>query len=136
MQQLIASLVGQSQGQYDQFAIYQEAINGALEMANQSAQEQAAYINRINEAIEFYNQWSNNLDLTTEEILNRQGIENEVNNATLASLLEGGTTFSQLQNQYNEIIRNNDEAVRIQGQIDALDIQIEEVQTQIDELKA
>lgn len=136
MQQLIASLVGQSQGQYDQFAIYQEAINGALEMANQSAQEQAAYINRINEAIEFYNQWSNNLDLTTEEILDRQGIENEVNNATLASLLEGGTTFSQLQNQYNEIIRNNDEAVRIQGQIDALDIQIEEVQTQIDELKA
>ena len=136
MQQLIASLVGQSQGQYDQFAIYQEAINGALEMANQSAQEQAAYINRINEAIEFYNQWSNNLDLTTEEILNRQGIENEVNNATLASLLEGGTTFSQLQNQYNEIIRNNDEAVRIQGQIDALDVQIEEVQTQIDELKA
>lgn len=136
MQQLIASLVGQSQGQYDQFAIYQEAINGALEMANQSAQEQAAYINRINEAIEFYNQWSNNLDLTTEEILNRQGIENEVNNATLASLLEGGTTFSQLQNQYNEIIRNNDEAVRIQGQIDALDVQIDEVQTQIDELKA
>lgn len=136
MQQLIASLVGQSQGQYDQFAIYQEAINGALEMANQSAQEQAAYINRINEAIEFYNQWSNNLDLTTEEILNRQGIENEVNNATLASLLEGGTTFSQLQNQYNEIIRNNDEAVRIQGQIDAVDVEIEQVQTQIDELKA
>ena len=136
MQQLIASLVGQSQGQYDQFAIYQEAINGALEMANQSAQEQAEYINRINEAIEFYNQWSNNLDLTTEEILNRQGIENEVNNATLASLLEGGTTFSQLQNQYNEIIRNNDEAVRIQGQIDAVDVEIEQVQTQIDELKA
>lgn len=136
MQQLIASLVGQSQGQYDQFTIYQEAINGALEMANQSAQEQAAYINRINEAIEFYNQWSNNLDLTTEEILNRQGIENEVNNATLASLLEGGTTFSQLQNQYNEIIRNNDEAVRIQGQIDAVDVEIEQVQTQIDELKA
>lgn len=136
MQALIASLVGQSQGQYDQFAIYQEAINGALEMANQSAQEQAAYINRINEAIEFYNQWSNNLDLTTEEILNRQGIENEVNNATLASLLEGGTTFSQLQNQYNEIIRNNDEAVRIQGQIDAVDGQIEQVQGQIDELKA
>jgi hypothetical protein len=53
--------------------------------------------------------------MTTDEINQRQAIMNEINNATLSSLLEGGSTFGQLQEQYEQIVRNNDEAKRIQG---------------------
>ena len=66
--------------------------------------------------------------MTTDEINQRQAIMNEINNATLGSLLEGGSTFGQLQGQYEQIVRNNDEAERIQDQIDGLDEQANVIQ--------
>lgn len=136
MEELVNQIIQNGNGSLDAFLDYQESINEALQAANEFATNQAEYINKINETIGFYEEWSNRLDLTSQEINERQQIMNEINNATLASLLEGGSTFNQLQNQYNEIIRNNDEAVKIQGQIDAVDLEIEQVQSQIDDLKA
>ena len=135
MKELVGQMIENGNGSLEAFLQFQEQVNGALESANEFAANQAAYINKINETIAFYEEWSNRLDMTSSEINERQQIMNEINNATLASLLEGGSTFNQLQGQYNEIIRNNDEAVKIQGQIDNLDLQIDEVQAQIDALK-
>lgn len=136
MKELVSQMVGNGGSSLEAFLAFQEQINGALESANEFASNQAAYINKINDTIAFYEEWSNRLDMTSSEINERQQIMNEINNATLSSLLEGGSTFNQLQGQYNEIIRNNDEAVKIQGQIDNLDVQIDNVQSKIDELKA
>nr|DAF17892.1 MAG TPA: hypothetical protein [Caudoviricetes sp.] len=69
----------------------------------------------MNAALDQYDEWSNRLDMTTDEINQRQEIMNQINNATLDSLLEGGSTFGQLQGQYEQIVRNNDEAEKIQG---------------------
>lgn len=135
MQELVNQMIQNGNLSLDSFLEYQEQINEALQAANEFASNQAEYINKINETIGFYEEWSNRLDMTSSEINERQQIMNEINNATLASLLEGGSTFNQLQGQYNEIVRNNDEAVKIQGQIDAVDLEIEEVQSKIDELK-
>lgn len=136
MQALVGQLIQNGNGSLESFSQFRDQVNGAFDAANEFATNQAEYINRINEVIAYYEEWSNRLDMTSEEINQRQQIMNEINNATLSSLLEGGSTFNQLQGQYNEIIRNNDEAVKIQGQIDDLDTQIDEVQGKIDELKA
>lgn len=136
MQELVNQIIQNGNGSLEAFLEYQGQINEALQAANEFASNQAEYINKINETIDFYEEWSNRLDMTSSEINERQQIMNEINNATLQSLLEGGSTFNQLQGQYNEIIRNNDEAVKIQGQIDEIDAQIDQVQDQIDSLKA
>lgn len=135
MQELVNQIIQNGDGSLEAFLAFQEQVNGALESANEFASNQAAYINKINDTIAFYEEWSNRLDMTSSEINERQQIMNEINNATLSSLLEGGSTFSQLQSQYDEIVRNNDEAEKIQGQIDNLDKQIDDVQSKIDELK-
>lgn len=135
MKDLINQMVNGQIGQLENFAQFYETINGALEQANTNASQTADYINNINAAIDRYDEWSNRLDMTTDEINQRQAIMNEINNATLGSLLEGGSTFGQLQEQYEQIVRNNDEAKRIQGQIDELDEQANVIQTQINALK-
>lgn len=135
MKDLINQMVNGQIGQLENFAQFYETINGALEQANTNATQTADYINNINAAIDRYDEWSNRLDMTTNEINQRQAIMNEINNATLGSLLEGGSTFEQLQEQYEQIVRNNDEAKRIQGQIDELDEQANVIQTQINALK-
>ena len=135
MKDLINQMVDGQIGQLENFAQFYETINGALEQANTNASQTADYINNINAAIDRYDEWSNRLDMTTDEINQRQAIMNEINNATLGSLLEGGSTFGQLQEQYEQIVRNNDEAKRIQGQIDELDEQANVIQTQINALK-
>lgn len=135
MKDLINQMVNGQIGQLENFAQFYETINGALEQANTNASQTADYINNINAAIDRYDEWSNRLDMTTDEINQRQAIMNEINNATLSSLLEGGSTFGQLQEQYEQIVRNNDEAKRIQGQIDGLDEQANVIQTQINALK-
>lgn len=132
---LINQMVNGQIGQLENFAQFYETINGALEQANTNASQTADYINNINAAIDRYDEWSNRLDMTTDEINQRQAIMNEINNATLSSLLEGGSTFGQLQEQYEQIVRNNDEAKRIQGQIDGLGEQANVIQTQINALK-
>lgn len=135
MKDLINQMVNGQIGQLENFAQFYETINGALEQANTNASQTADYINNINAAIDRYDEWSNRLDMTTDEINQRQAIMNEINNATLGSLLEGGSTFGQLQGQYEQIVRNNDEAERIQDQIDGLDEQANVIQAQIDALK-
>lgn len=135
MKDLISQMVNGQIGQLENFAQFYETINGALEQANTNASQTADYINNINAAIDRYDEWSNRLDMTTDEINQRQAIMNEINNATLSSLLEGGSTFGQLQEQYEQIVRNNDEAKRIQGQIDGLGEQANVIQTQINALK-
>lgn len=135
MKDLINQMVNGQIGQLENFAQFYETINGALEQANTNASQTADYINNINAAIDRYDEWSNRLDMTTDEINQRQAIMNEINNATLGSLLEGGSTFGQLQEQYEQIVRNNDEAKRIQGQIDELNEQANVIQTQINALK-
>lgn len=135
MKDLINQMVNGQIGQLENFAQFYETINGALEQANTNATQTADYINNINAAIDRYDEWSNRLDMTTDEINQRQAIMNEINNATLSSLLEGGSTFGQLQEQYEQIVRNNDEAKRIQGQIDGLNEQANVIQTQINALK-
>lgn len=135
MKDLINQMVNGQIGQLENFAQFYETINGALEQANTNASQTADYINNINAAIDRYDEWSNRLDMTTDEINQRQAIMNEINNATLSSLLEGGSTFGQLQEQYEQIVRNNDEAKRIQGQIDGLGEQANVIQTQINALK-
>lgn len=135
MKDLIGQMVNGQIGQLENFAQFYETINGALEQANTNASQTADYINNINAAIDRYDEWSNRLDMTTDEINQRQAIMNEINNATLGSLLEGGSTFGQLQGQYEQIVRNNDEAERIQDQIDGLDEQANVIQAQIDALK-
>ncbi len=135
MKDLINQMVNGQIGQLENFAQFYETINGALEQANTNASQTADYINNINAAIDRYDEWSNRLDMTTDEINQRQAIMNEINNATLGSLLEGGSTFGQLQGQYEQIVRNNDEAERIQDQIDGLDEQANVIQTQINALK-
>ena len=135
MKDLINQMVNGQIGQLENFAQFYETINGALEQANTNASQTADYINSINAAIDRYDEWSNRLDMTTDEINQRQAIMNEINNATLGSLLEGGSTFGQLQGQYEQIVRNNDEAERIQDQIDGLDEQANVIQAQIDALK-
>lgn len=135
MKDLINQMVNGQIGQLENFAQFYETINGALEQANTNASQTADYINNINAAIDRYDEWSNRLDMTTDEINQRQAIMNEINNATLGSLLEGGSTFGQLQGQYEQIVRNNDEAEKIQGQIDGLDEQANVIQTQINALK-
>ena len=135
MKDLINQMANGQIGQLENFAQFYETINGALEQANTNASQTADYINNINAAIDRYDEWSNRLDMTTDEINQRQAIMNEINNATLGSLLEGGSTFGQLQEQYEQIVRNNDEAKRIQGQIDELDEQANVIQTQINALK-
>lgn len=135
MKDLINQMVDGQIGQLENFAQFYETINGALEQANTNATQTADYINNINAAIDRYDEWSNRLDMTTDEINQRQAIMNEINNATLSSLLEGGSTFGQLQEQYEQIVRNNDEAKRIQSQIDELNEQANVIQTQINALK-
>ena len=135
MKDLINQMVNGQIGQLENFAQFYETINGALEQANTNASQTADYINNINAAINRYDEWSNRLDMTTDEINQRQAIMNEINNATLSSLLEGGSTFGQLQGQYEQIVRNNDEAERIQDQIDGLDEQANAIQKQIEALK-
>lgn len=135
MKDLISQMVNGQIGQLENFAQFYETINGALEQANTNASQTADYINNINAAIDRYDEWSNRLDMTTDEINQRQAIMNEINNATLGSLLEGGSTFGQLQGQYEQIVRNNDEAEKIQDQIDGLDEQANIIQAQIDALK-
>lgn len=135
MKDLINQMVNGQIGQLENFAQFYETINGALEQANTNASQTADYINNINAAIDRYDEWSNRLDMTTDEINQRQAIMNEINNATLGSLLEGGSTFGQLQGQYEQIVRNNDEAEKIQDQIDGLDEQANIIQAQIDALK-
>lgn len=135
MKDLINQMVNGQIGQLENFAQFYETINGALEQANTNASQTADYINNINAAINRYDEWSNRLDMTTDEINQRQAIMNEINNATLGSLLEGGSTFGQLQGQYEQIVRNNDEAEKIQDQIDGLDEQANVIQTQINALK-
>lgn len=135
MKDLINQMVNGQIGQLENFAQFYETINEALEQANTNASQTADYINNINAAIDRYDEWSNRLDMTTDEINQRQAIMNEINNATLGSLLEGGSTFGQLQGQYEQIVRNNDEAERIQDQIDGLDEQANVIQAQIDALK-
>lgn len=132
---LIMQMVNGQTGEIENFANFQATIDQILERANSDAQTSADYINQINEAISRYDEWSNQMGMTTDEINQRQQIINDINNATLGSLLEGGSTFGQLQGQYEEIVRNNDEAVRIQGQIDAVNEQINEVQAAIDAAK-
>ena len=132
---LIMQMVNGQTGEIENFANFQATIDQILERANSDAQTSADYINQINEAISRYDEWSNQMGMTTDEINQRQQIINDINNATLGSLLEGGSTFGQLQGQYEEIIRNNDETVRIQGQIDAVNEQINEVQAAIDAAK-
>ena len=135
MKDLIGQMVNGQIGQLENFAQFYETINGALEQANTNASQTADYINRMNAALDQYDEWSNRLDMTTDEINQRQEIMNQINNATLDSLLEGGSTFGQLQGQYEQIVRNNDEAEKIQGQIDGLDEQANVIQAQIDALK-
>lgn len=135
MKDLINQMVNGQIGQLENFAQFYETINGALEQANTNASQTADYINRMNAALDQYDEWSNRLDMTTDEINQRQEIMNQINNATLDSLLEGGSTFGQLQGQYEQIVRNNDEAEKIQGQIDGLDEQANIIQAQIDALK-
>lgn len=135
MKDLINQMVDGQIGQLENFAQFYETINGALEQANTNASQTADYINRMNAALDQYDEWSNRLDMTTDEINQRQEIMNQINNATLDSLLEGGSTFGQLQGQYEQIVRNNDEAEKIQGQIDGLDEQANAIQAQIDALK-
>ena len=135
MKDLIGQMVNGQIGQLENFAQFYETINGALEQANTNASQTADYINRMNAALDQYDEWSNRLDMTTDEINQRQEIMNQINNATLDSLLEGGSTFGQLQGQYEQIVRNNDEAEKIQGQIDGLDEQANAIQAQIDALK-
>ena len=135
MKDLIDQMVNGQIGQLENFAQFYETINGALEQANSNATQTADYINRMNAALDQYDEWSNRLDMTTDEINQRQEIMNQINNATLDSLLEGGSTFGQLQGQYEQIVRNNDEAEKIQGQIDGLDEQANAIQAQIDTLK-
>lgn len=132
---LIMQMINGQTGEIENFANFQATIDQILERANSDAQTSADYINQINEAISRYDEWSNQMGMTTDEINQRQQIINDINNATLGSLLEGGSTFGQLQGQYEEIIRNNDETVRIQGQIDAVNEQINEVQAAIDAAK-
>lgn len=132
---LIIQMVNGQTGEIENFANFQATIDQILERANNDAQTSADYINQINEAISRYDEWSNQMGMTTDEINQRQQIINDINNATLGSLLEGGSTFGQLQGQYEEIVRNNDEVVRIQGQIDAVNEQINEVQAAINAAK-
>lgn len=135
MKDLIDQMVNGQIGQLENFAQFYETINGALEQANTNASQTADYINRMNAALDQYDEWSNRLDMTTDEINQRQEIMNQINNATLDSLLEGGSTFGQLQGQYEQIVKNNDEAEKIQGQIDGLSEQANAIQAQIDALK-
>ena len=107
MEQLVQSMLTADIGSLEAFQVFQEQLNGAFESANEYASNQAEYINHINETIDYYTEMSERLDMTTDEINQRQAILNEINNATLASLIEGGATFNKLDGQYQEIIRNN-----------------------------
>mgnify|MGYP004500976261 CR=1 FL=1 len=134
MKVLIDSLVGTSIGSLESFNQYQEGINSAFDRANESASQNAQYINDINAAISRYEEWSNRLGMTTDEINARQAIENEINNATLSSLIEGGATFNKLNDQYKEAIRNNDTSADIDRQVKVVETQISDVEKQISDV--
>nr|DAU31763.1 MAG TPA: hypothetical protein [Caudoviricetes sp.] len=68
MKALIDSIVGTSIGSLESFNQYQEGINSAFDRANESASLNAQYINDINAAISRYEEWSNRLGMTTDEI--------------------------------------------------------------------
>ena len=135
MEQLVQSMLTADIGSLEAFQVFQEQLNGAFESANEYASNQAEYINHINETIDYYTEMSERLDMTTDEINQRQAILNEINNATLASLIEGGSTFNKLDGQYQEIIRNNNQTEYIQGQIDQVSNEINDVNNQINALK-
>lgn len=134
MEQLVQSMLTADIGSLESFQVFQEQLNGAFESANEYASNQAEYINRINETIDYYTEMSERLDMTTDEINQRQAILNEINNATLASLIEGGATFNKLDGQYQEIIRNNNQTEYMQGQIDQVSNEINDVSDQISAL--
>lgn len=134
MEQLVQSMLTADIGSLEAFQVFQEQLNGAFESANEYASNQAEYINRINETIDYYTEMSERLDMTTDEINQRQAILNEINNATLASLIEGGATFNKLDGQYQEIIRNNNQTEYMQGQIDQVSNEINDVSNQISAL--
>lgn len=134
MKALIDSIVGTSIGSLESFNQYQEGINSAFDRANESASLNAQYINDINAAISRYEEWSNRLGMTTDEINARQAIENEINNATLSSLIEGGATFNKLNDQYKEAIRNNDTSADIDRQVKVVETQISDVEKQISDV--
>lgn len=131
MKALIDSIVGTSIGSLESFNQYQEGINSAFDRANESASLNAQYINDINAAISRYEEWSNRLGMTTDEINARQAIENEINNATLGSLIEGGVTFNKLNDQYKEAIKNNDTSADIDRQVKVVENQISDIEQQI-----
>lgn len=135
MEQLVQSMLTADIGSLEGFQVFQEQLNGAFESANEYASNQAEYINHINETIDYYTEMSERLDMTTDEINQRQAILNEINNATLASLIEGGATFNKLDGQYQEIIRNNNQTEYMQGQIDQVSNEINDVSNQISALK-
>ena len=135
MEQLVQSMLTADIGSLEAFQVFQQQLNGAFESANEYASNQAEYINHINETIDYYTEMSERLDMTTDEINQRQAILNEINNATLASLIEGGSTFNKLDGQYQEIIRNNNQTEYIQGQIDQVSNEINDVNNQINALK-
>lgn len=134
MKALIDSIVGTSIGSLEAFNQYQEGINSAFDRANESASLNAQYINNINAAISRYEEWSNRLGMTTDEINARQAIENEINNATLGSLIEGGVTFNKLNDQYKEAIKNNDTSADIDRQVKVVENQISDVEKQISDV--
>lgn len=134
MKALIDSIVGTSIGSLESFNQYQEGINSAFDRANESASLNAQYINDINAAISRYEEWSNRLGMTTDEINARQAIENEINNATLGSLIEGGVTFNKLNDQYKEAIKNNDTSADIDRQVKVVENQISDVEKQISDV--
>lgn len=134
MKALIDSIVGTSIGSLESFNQYQEGINSAFDRANESASLNAQYINDINAAISRYEEWSNRLGMTTDEINARQAIENEINNATLGSLIEGGITFNKLNDQYKEAIKNNDTSADIDRQVKVVENQISDVEKQISDV--
>lgn len=134
MKALIDSIVGTSIGSLESFNQYQEGINSAFDRANESASLNAQYINDINAAISRYEEWSNRLGMTTDEINARQAIENEINNATLGSLIEGGVTFNKLNDQYKEAIKNNDTSADIDRQVKVVENQISDVEQQISDV--
>lgn len=134
MKALIDSIVGTSIGSLESFNQYQEGINSAFDRANESASLNAQYINDINAAISRYEEWSNRLGMTTDEINTRQAIENEINNATLGSLIEGGVTFNKLNDQYKEAIKNNDTSADIDRQVKVVENQISDIKQQISDV--
>lgn len=104
-----------------------ESIQNVLSNGLQITIENAEKVNSINDTLDALEELLNKMDMTSEEIAKYNDIQNMVGQASLEALLEGGSVYSQLENEINQIIYLND-------QIDALNRMIDAISGQIDSL--